>query len=69
METVAVNNINKEYTGEQLRELRTRYAYSQKELANLLGIDNSYVSKIEKGLAPITDTIVDRIVTAFDLGL
>jgi len=42
------------YMGETLRKIRNIYGYTQKELAELLGLSPSYVNEIEKGKKEIT---------------
>jgi transcriptional regulator with XRE-family HTH domain len=46
---------------ERLKELRIVNDYSQKEVADYLGVDQSYVSKIEKGERKLTDISFDKL--------
>lgn len=41
--------------GEKITALRNRIGYSQAEIADKIGVDSSYVSKIERGYIPITN--------------
>jgi len=51
-------NIDKE-VGEKLRALRNARGYSQKEVELLVGIDRSYISKIEGGMIPSLKLLKD----------
>ena len=47
--------------GEQLRSLRLARGLSQREVANALGVDASYISRIETGKIPPPPGLTDRL--------
>lgn len=54
---------------ERLRTLRTSRNLSQRQLARILGVPRTYVSKIENGNACPTLSSLERFAKAFDMGL
>ena len=51
--------------GAKLRELRKRLSMTQRELAELVGVDFSYLSKIESGVVPPpSQKVISRIASA-----
>lgn len=54
---------------EALTEARARMGMSQKELANLSGIDQSDISKIERGVSNPSVSTLDRLAMAMGLKL
>ncbi len=58
--------VNKMAIGENLRRLRKEKGLQQTELAELAGISNSYISKIEKGTTEPTYTHIKRLVIALE---
>lgn len=55
--------------GEFLRSLRQKRGMSQRDLAERVGLDFSYISKIEnETMAPPSVEAIDRLATALSLG-
>lgn len=52
--------------GKLLRELRTRQGIGIKRLAPLLGVDYSYLSKLENSETRPSEQLVDRVAAYFD---
>lgn len=46
------------YAGAQIKRIRQSLEFNQEEMANILGISQSYYSSIEKGKKPITDKLL-----------
>ena len=59
--------MGKTYVGSRLRQLRRDYDLSQASLAATLGLSASYVNQIEHDVRPLTDPVLDRITSAFDV--
>jgi transcriptional regulator with XRE-family HTH domain len=55
--------------GEQLKKLRNAKAMSQPDLANLSGIEQSYLSKLENDKSMPSNDIFRKLLTAFELSL
>jgi transcriptional regulator with XRE-family HTH domain len=55
--------------GEQLKKLRNTKAMSQPDLANLAGIEQSYLSKLENDKSMPSNDIFRKLLTAFELSL
>ena len=55
--------------GEQLKKLRNEKALSQPDLANIAGIEQSYLSKLENDKSMPSNDILRKLLTAFDLSL
>ena len=55
--------------GEQLKKLRNDKALSQPELANIAGIEQSYLSKLENDKSMPSNDIFRKLLSAFDLSL
>lgn len=49
---------------DNLRELRKRKGLSQKELAERAGVDQSYISLLERGLSRPSDEVLKKILGA-----
>ena len=49
------------YAKFDLKRFRKANKLSQLELANILGVTQSFISKVEKGIAPLPDSIRDLI--------
>lgn len=50
----------------RLKKLRVDNGYTQKQVADYLEIDQSYLSKIEKGERKITLSIINRLCLLYD---
>ena len=59
--------MGKTYVGSRLRQLRRDYDLSQASLAATLGLSASYVNQIEHDVRPLTDPVLDRITSTFDV--
>lgn len=55
--------------GDQLRQVREGHRILQRELADRSGLDKSYISKLERGLADPTYSTLTKIATAYDLSV
>ena len=49
-----------------IKNLRTQKKLSREELSLVLGVDNSYVSKLEKGKINITIDKIEMLATYFE---
>ncbi len=52
-----------------VQELRTSKSLKREELSLLLGFDNSYISKLEKGNINITIDKLDKIAKYFEVDI
>ena len=57
------------YIGKQLRLVREGHGLLQKELAANAGLDKSYISKLERGLADPTFSTLSKIAAAYNLSV
>ena len=55
--------------GKNIRKLRTNMGISQVEIANFLGVDQSLISKIEKGERSISSDMLDELSSLFGVSL
>jgi transcriptional regulator with XRE-family HTH domain len=55
--------------GRTVHRLRTNAGHSQERFAQIVGLDRTYGSRIERGLANVTLEVLDRIAKALDVGL
>ena len=53
----------------RVQELRTSKSLKREELSLLLGFDNSYISKLEKGNINITIDKLDKIAKYFEVDI
>lgn len=53
--------------GERIKHYRDQRNWTQLDLAKRLGIDNTVLSKIEKGKRAVEDTLLDKIADIFDV--
>ena len=58
-----------EYNGQILLDARKNARLTQEELANRIGADKSYISKIERGLITPTVSTLYRIAAAMSLSV
>lgn len=57
---------NKEI-GKRIEELRTKHGFSQANLATFLGIDQSLVSRIERGERTLNESLLDQLSALFGI--
>lgn len=55
--------------GKHLRKVRESHQLLQKDLADKAGLDRSYVSKLERGLADPTFSTLTKIADAYQLSV
>ncbi|MCF6238105.1 MAG: helix-turn-helix domain-containing protein [Candidatus Marinimicrobia bacterium] len=55
--------------GKQLRRVRESHQLLQKELADKAGLNGSYISKLERGLADPTFATLEKIAGAYPLSV
>ncbi len=55
--------------GKQLKLVREGHHILQKDLAQRAGLDKSYISKLERGLADPTFSTLTKIATAYNLSV
>jgi len=55
--------------GKQLRLVRESHQILQKDLATSAGLDKSYISKLERGLADPTFSTLNKIAKAYNLSV
>ena len=55
--------------GTKLKELREQAGFTQSNIANFLKVDQSLVSKIEKGERSITTDMLERLSTLFGVSV
>jgi len=61
------NMIKIEAIGENLRVLREGAGYNQKSIATFLGVDQSLISKIEKGERNISADMLDKLASLYGM--
>lgn len=61
--------MRKDYTrfGEELRVLRTRRHQNQREMADVLGVTENFLSMVEKGKKPIPEKWIDILTDYYKL--
>ncbi|GHU33689.1 hypothetical protein FACS1894172_12710 [Spirochaetia bacterium] len=57
----------KESVGDRVREIRKEFDLNQIEFATRLGVDNSLISKIEKGVVDIMEDKINLICRTFNV--
>ena len=62
-------DIDRKRIGEQIREAREAYRYSQKELAGMSGLSEATISKLENGRWSATVDILSKVASALKLRL
>lgn len=55
--------------GEKLRQLRNEKGLTQPELANAMGIEQSYLSKLENDKSLPSNDVLNRILDVFEIGV
>jgi transcriptional regulator with XRE-family HTH domain len=54
-------------TGSNLKEARQRAGWTQQQAASALGVTQAYLSMVERGHRPVTDSVATRAMETFDL--
>lgn len=54
---------------ERIKEVRKHVGMTQREFAKILGVSNTYISKVEKGVTPVTDRLIMQISNVFGIEL
>ena len=57
----------REIFSQNLKKIRTEKGLKREELSLILGFDNSYISKVEKGKVNITIDRVEKIAEYFEI--
>lgn len=52
---------------QRMKDLREDHDYTQKEIADKIGIDRSYYGKYERGLHPTPTEIIMKLCILYDL--
>lgn len=60
---------NVEETAARTRELRARFGYTQETVAELIGVERSYLSRIENGVKGCSVDILIRLAEVYDVSL
>ncbi|MEK5500956.1 helix-turn-helix domain-containing protein [Bacillus sp. FSL M8-0168] len=60
------NKVVGKIVGRKLKKIRDERGFSQRKLAEKLGVSDSYLSKVEKG-QPISLTLLERIAEIFNV--
>lgn len=68
MSQVFINHARKKLA-ENLHKIRTKAKLGKEELSLLLGFDNSYISKLEKGKINITIDKIQKIADYFKIDI
>lgn len=55
--------------GQRIRELRIKKGISQEALANLAGIDRTYIPGIENGKRNVSIIIIEKLAMVFEISL
>lgn len=58
--------LQKNHLARNLRLLRAAHRLSQRELSNRVGLHQTYVSALERGLTPSSDAHIDRLASALN---
>lgn len=53
--------------GEQLKELRSKSNFTQMNIADFLGVDQSFISKVEKDERVLTSDMVEKLAALFGM--
>lgn len=61
-------NIKQKF-GKKIKELRLKAGLSQEVLANLAGLDRTYIPSIEKGERNVSITVAEQLANALDVSV
>lgn len=59
----------KELVGRRVKQLRTQLGVSQEELADLAGLDRTYITSVECGRRNISIVNIEKLATALNVSL
>src|SRR5579859_1730360 len=54
-------------TGLNLKQARQKTGWTQQQAASALGVTQAYLSMVERGLRPVSDSVASRAMETFDL--
>mgnify|MGYP005754884711 FL=1 len=58
-----------EISGKRIKDLRENIGFSQKNIAEFLGVDQSMISKVEKGERYLSSDMLDKLASLFGIQL
>jgi len=61
--------ISTTYNGKKLKEFRMKFKYSQKQIADMLGMNIAMISRYESGKADMTSAVIEKLNQAYKIGL
>nr|MCR5116845.1 helix-turn-helix domain-containing protein [Lachnospiraceae bacterium] len=61
--------MDKEKTGQMIKEARTKKGYTQSELGDILGVSNKAVSRWEKGESFPDVGVLENLSVTLDIGI
>jgi len=53
--------MEKVFLGERLKQLRTKFKYTQADISSLLGVDQSLISKYESGERQVSMDVLEKL--------
>ena len=57
--------IDKNLLGQKIKELRSESNYTQQNIADFLGVDQSFISKVEKNERVLTSDMLEKLAVLF----
>ena len=61
--------IDKNLLGQKIKELRSKSNYTQQNIADFLGVDQSFISKVEKNERVLTSDMLEKLAVLFGVKL
>ena len=61
--------IDKNLLGQKIKELRSESNYTQQNIADFLGVDQSFISKVEKNERVLTSDMLEKLAVLFGVKL
>ena len=53
--------------GERIKDLRNKSNFTQRNIADFLGVDQSHISKVEKGERALTSDMLEKLAALFGM--